>query len=409
MEIDRGIFVILGLEFLHYISDAHAQYYNSYPDLESTCNQTLKMECPFLYTDKAGTLRYYFISNLPTGLCYFNVTLPPDCGMADDVFAFYINIRKFVLPTADSVRIYQTNHVAPRVLLKELTGSLYARPSPASVAQALTSYAKQPSFSLEYFRSTFNSTREHEAYIDFVVVEGRAHIMYTHCTALSGYVYNKLICDTDGTNERVNCPASFTPVVYTTNPAYSRQSCAPGAAAATDFNPNPGDGTQMASDDDSDITLSNTAIIGIVAGSVFLVVVLIAIVSVARRAIRRRSRERAEIAPPDDIELANMPGAAAETIQPLLRQPPPAYRERPPSGPPSYREIETSFMEGPPSYREHAPSFRGGPPLFRDPTIPFMEEPPPYSEVATPSAQVDTPLLQPPTQIEAAEAWNSSE
>ncbi|XP_055349717.1 uncharacterized protein LOC129596463 isoform X2 [Paramacrobiotus metropolitanus] len=201
------------------------QFDETDPNLENTCNQSLTIECPYTYTGRAGTFRYYFIPDLPTGLCYFNVTLASNCGRSWDFFAFYFNIRKFVLPTADYVRIYGTDRLAARILLKELTGSYTAWSNPSSVSQALTSYAKQPSFTFEYFRSTFASTGVHEAYIDFVVVEDSSHSMNTRCTALSGYVNNNFICHTDGANDRVNCPASFNPVVYGMNPVYTRQSC----------------------------------------------------------------------------------------------------------------------------------------------------------------------------------------
>ncbi|XP_055349724.1 uncharacterized protein LOC129596465 [Paramacrobiotus metropolitanus] len=354
MDTENVIFIILGLGLLYCAGGADAQYYNSYPDLENTCNQSLTIECPYPYTGRAGTFRYYFIPNMPMGLCTFNVTLAADCGGPYDRFAFYFNVRKFILPTADYVRIYQTAG-SLRFLLKELTGRYTAWYFPSSVAQALTSYAKQPSITFEYFRGSALSTGSHEAYIDFVVVENDSHSMNTRCTALSGYVNNNFICHTDGTNERVNCPASFTPIVNGMNPAYSRQ-CAPQTTTTYPYYWYSSTPSYWNSHSNYDYGLSSGAITGIVMGSVFFVVFLIAVASAACSASRKTSPSR-----------------------PILAL--------------TSGNINTS-----------RPVVVGQPAFAVEPTPPFMGAPPSYGEVtalpaqkATASpAQVSVPMPQPP-------------
>ncbi|XP_055349751.1 uncharacterized protein LOC129596481 isoform X2 [Paramacrobiotus metropolitanus] len=218
-------FIILGLGFLLCIRNVEAQYYMYHPNMGKMCNQSMQFDCPFTYAGRAGTFRYYRIPDLSPGLCFFSVTLPADCGIPSDRFAFYFNIRKFLLPSTDRVRIYQTYSLEPRILLKEMTGSHSARSDPSSAAQALTSYVKQPSFTIEYFRDTSPATESHQADIDFVTVENNPDKLRMYCTALSGYVDVYYICHTDGIEDRVNCPDSFTADVYAENPAYLRSSC----------------------------------------------------------------------------------------------------------------------------------------------------------------------------------------
>ncbi|XP_055349761.1 uncharacterized protein LOC129596488 [Paramacrobiotus metropolitanus] len=276
-------FIILGLGFLSCICNVNAQYYRYYTDLEKTCNQSVELECPFSFTGRAGTFHYDYISDLSPGLCYFNVTLPPDCGASSDFFAVYFNIRKFLLPSTDRFRIYQTNRLAPRILLKELNGSHSARSNPASVAQALTSYVKQPSFTFEYFRGTSPSTESHQANIDFIIVDKSTDVLSASCTALSGFVDDYFICHTDGINDRVNCPDSFTADVYAVNPALKRQTCI--------FKSQPSFANHQPIDDYLNAQdapgLSSGAIAGIVCGCVLFVAIIVTAVFMVRSARRR--------------------------------------------------------------------------------------------------------------------------
>ncbi|XP_055348532.1 uncharacterized protein LOC129595514 [Paramacrobiotus metropolitanus] len=200
-----------------------AQRYSSYPDLEETCNQSLEMECPNNSNGRAGTFRYYDIGALSRGLCSFTVTLDSDCGGWSDNFAFYFNIREITLPRGDYLKIYE-NRNGSRSLLQRLTGDLTQSYYPSSVAQALTSYSKQPSFTLEYFRSASRSSDLDQTFIDFVITEDSPHYRSNSwCEALQGYVSNDFICDKGGLDDRVNCPSNFEASVNGGNPANWRQ------------------------------------------------------------------------------------------------------------------------------------------------------------------------------------------
>ncbi|XP_055349792.1 uncharacterized protein LOC129596516 [Paramacrobiotus metropolitanus] len=338
-------FIILGLGFLSCIRNVMAQYYRNYPNLEMLCNQSLVLDCPFLFDGRAGTFRYDNIPDLSPGLCYFNVTLPPDCGISSRFFAFYINIRKFLLPPTDHVRIYQANRLAPRILLKELTGSHSARSNPSSVSQALTSYVKQPSFIFEYFRGTSPSTESNQAYIDFIIVTNSPGLWSAYCPALSGYVDVYFICHTDGTYGRVNCPHSFTPDVYAVNPASLRQSCpfrSPPSAGNNEpiyeyWNTHGILGSSQSS------SLSSDAITGIVFGCILFVVIIITGVYMRLRSVRRRTP------PSRPIVLPRTSGAVQ--LEPLLVTVPqganrvPAVLDDPVAPPPPY-------LGAPPSYSQ---------------------------------------------------------
>ncbi|XP_055349759.1 uncharacterized protein LOC129596485 [Paramacrobiotus metropolitanus] len=223
----RVVILICGLGFLCFVKSATAQYYDSYRDLETACNESLTVVCPYMYTGRAGTFRYYYIGNLPAGRCSFNVTLDSNCGTsASNQFAFYFNIRKFILPSEDTLTIYQTRDSVmgnSSTMIKKLTGYLAQSYNPTSVAQARTAFSRQPSFTFEYFRSSSPYSGLHEAYIDFVIVESTSHIRNAFCAALGGYVHDDFICDKDGLTDRVNCPSSFSPSITGRNPALWRQ------------------------------------------------------------------------------------------------------------------------------------------------------------------------------------------
>ncbi|XP_055349809.1 uncharacterized protein LOC129596525 [Paramacrobiotus metropolitanus] len=224
MDCGNVFFCAVGFGLLFLIDNSCAQYYQ-YADLENSCNGSLLLDCPYHETGKAGTFRYYYITWMQPGLCFFNVTLVPSCGTDPDLFAFYFNIRKLDLPSGDYIKIHQTTSNGQQFLLKHLTGSQNPFSNPSSVAQTMTfPYEKRPKISFEYFRSSSPVSSAHDAVIDFVIVENNAYSHNTRCEAFSGYVNNIFICDTDGSMDRVNCPSGSNPVFgLGFNPALGRQ------------------------------------------------------------------------------------------------------------------------------------------------------------------------------------------
>ncbi|XP_055349725.1 uncharacterized protein LOC129596466 [Paramacrobiotus metropolitanus] len=217
--------VLIGVSVMMFVLIKSSYGYAAYTpyDLWDRCSRSLTLDCPYRYNGRAGTFRCLLVTLLDPGLCQLNVTLQTNCGISYNNYSIYLNIRKFDVPTNDRLRIYESNSNS-RTLLKDLTGYQPALSNPASVAQTRTSYVRQPSISIEYFRSTSDATSPHEFFIDYVILEDTASADNTYCSALSGYVHDDYICDKDDSTDRVNCPSSFT---FDTgrNPAYSRQLC----------------------------------------------------------------------------------------------------------------------------------------------------------------------------------------
>ncbi|XP_055349760.1 uncharacterized protein LOC129596486 [Paramacrobiotus metropolitanus] len=328
------LFFVLALAFVCCAYHTDAQIYNLYRNLEELCNGNLTVDCPDSFNGRAGTFRFYLITRLSPGLCSVNVTLAENCGRTLEYYAFYFNFRKFFLPTNDRVRLYQITRYGTVNILKELRGSVSGYSDPASVAQAMTSYGKQPAFTFEYFRSASPASGSHEAFIDFVVVEDTYHAMNSRCAALSGYVNDHFICDTDGDTNRVNCPSSFSPSTTGYNPAYSRQ-C--GNRPTTSYYTTTPYYWNTQGNYDYDYGLSSGAITGIVMGSVFFVVFLIAVISAACSASKKTSPSR-------PIVLTTTSGTALTSRPVVVGAPVPAAGPTPPfmSAPPSYEEVTAS-------------------------------------------------------------------
>ncbi|XP_055345190.1 uncharacterized protein LOC129593031 [Paramacrobiotus metropolitanus] len=219
MDYGRVLLFTLRVGFFYFLKSSSAQYQSF--NLENKCNGSLTLYCPEYFDGRPGTFRYTYISRMPRGLCYFDVTLDSFCLDRGVLFAFYFNIRSLNLPSGDYLQIY--DKTIPRFPLKHLTGNQTALFNPASVAQALTSYTRKPSIALEYYRSLSSATSAHNALVDFVILEDTASAMNAHCAALSGYVDTFYLCHTFGSVDRVNCPSNFVPSVTGLNPAYGRQ------------------------------------------------------------------------------------------------------------------------------------------------------------------------------------------
>ncbi|XP_055349810.1 uncharacterized protein LOC129596526 [Paramacrobiotus metropolitanus] len=217
----RSVLVFL-LGSIYIARSATAQYYFTYDDLEATCGRTLVLACPYTSDGRAGTFRYRSIEILSKGFCYFHVTLNSNCMKPSTQFAFYFNIRKFRVPDGDALSIHE-NKDESRLLILSLYGVRGHLSNPASVAQTLTTYAKEPSVTFEYNRTSSLVYAVHEVIIDVVVVEDTSHSHNTYCGALQGYVNEDLICDADGISDRVNCPSSYTANPNGISPALWRQ------------------------------------------------------------------------------------------------------------------------------------------------------------------------------------------
>ncbi|XP_055349777.1 uncharacterized protein LOC129596503 [Paramacrobiotus metropolitanus] len=249
----------------------------------------------------------------------------------------------------DFVRLYENNRygIQKYVLLKELKGNVPGYHDPASVSQALTSYVTKPSFTLEYHRSSSSAAGYHEAFIDFVITEDTPHSMNSRCSALSGYVSNIFICDTDGVNNRVNCPIEFLPTVAGYNPSFSRQ-CTNRPATSPPYYYYSSTPNYWNTQSSHDNGLGPGAITGIVMGCVCFVVFLIVVV--AEVCARRKISRNRPIVPTSTR-------GTLQTSRPIVAD---------------------------------APVFAVGP------TPPFMGAPPSYEEVTASPAQGSVPMPQPP-------------
>ncbi|XP_055349817.1 uncharacterized protein LOC129596531 [Paramacrobiotus metropolitanus] len=222
MGIRSGLVLACSLGMFCVLRTTTAFYYNLYSDMETRCNQSVVLDCPYLISGRAGTIRYQNIPVLSRESCWFTLTLDSSCGKPQMSFAFYFNVRKFNLPYPDALRIYE-NWNGFRGLVMQLADSMPQYRNPSSVAQALTAYVKQPSVTFEYMRRASYSSSVHEVIVDFVIVEDTSHSRNTFCGALQGYVNDNFICDNDGINDRVNCPLTYAASVDGNNPARGTQ------------------------------------------------------------------------------------------------------------------------------------------------------------------------------------------
>ncbi|XP_055347862.1 uncharacterized protein LOC129594992 [Paramacrobiotus metropolitanus] len=175
-------------------------------------------------------------------------------------------------PYPDTLEIYEEQYGSRR-LVKSMRGYQSALSNPTSVAQLLSYYTHQPSFSLQYLRQGQGSVLLHEVLIDFVVVEGSSNPGNTYCSALRGYVNSDYICDHDYETDRCNCPSSYTDTPFP-NPANARDAiCGPT--------------TQYTK------TVSVGKVIGVLAGVAGFICIILGV----NHYFRRRRRLRAAYAP----------------------------------------------------------------------------------------------------------------
>ncbi|XP_055348523.1 uncharacterized protein LOC129595508 isoform X2 [Paramacrobiotus metropolitanus] len=201
---------------------SHAVTYSSTSNLENYCDRTLYISCPYSYGE-AGTIRFWI---MPKTTCKVTVTLSSsNCGSYNEWFKFYLNIRESKMPTSSTMEIYDTS--SSRTLGKTWNGGSYAATqysNPTSAGQYLSRSARQPEVSIEFTPSrSYPPASSHQVVFDYVVVSDTSSSYNTYCSALSGYVSDNYICDTS--NDRVNCPSSYSASVYSMDPAMYRQSC----------------------------------------------------------------------------------------------------------------------------------------------------------------------------------------
>ncbi|XP_055348575.1 uncharacterized protein LOC129595555 [Paramacrobiotus metropolitanus] len=202
-------------------SVADAASYTPTRDLENYCGRLLDINCPFT-SGEAGTLRFW---SMPRSPCKVTVAFSSlSCGSSFEYFSIYLNIRSSYMPLNSKMEIYDTS--IGRTLGKSWDGGSRVPQStnPTSANQYLSRASTQPKISIEFTPSTsYPPSSEHDVFFDYVIVSDTSSHYNTYCSALRGYVSNSHICDT--TNDRVNCPNSYTAEVYQNNPATSRQTC----------------------------------------------------------------------------------------------------------------------------------------------------------------------------------------
>ncbi|XP_055348531.1 uncharacterized protein LOC129595513 isoform X3 [Paramacrobiotus metropolitanus] len=198
----------------------HAASYTSTKNLEDYCGRTLSINRPYS-SGEAGTIRFWY---MPSTTCKVTVTLT-NCyyGSCNQYFKIYLNIRESKMPTSSTMEIYDTS--SSRTLGKQWNGGSQPQYSnPTSAGQYLSRSTSRPEISIEFTPSRFYPpTSSHQVVFDYVLVSDISVSKNTYCSALSGYVSDSFICDTS--NDRVNCPSSYSASVYSMDPAMYRQSC----------------------------------------------------------------------------------------------------------------------------------------------------------------------------------------
>ncbi|XP_055348538.1 uncharacterized protein LOC129595522 [Paramacrobiotus metropolitanus] len=254
------------------VSQINAASYTAARNLENYCDRTLSISCPSIYGE-AGTLRFHY---MPSTSCKVTVTLSSSsCGSSYEYFGIYLNIRKSYMPTSSTMQIYDTS--SSRTLGKSWNGGNQPQYSnPTSAGQYLSRSTRRPEISIEFTPSrSYPPTSSHEVYFDYVIVSDTTSSYNTYCRALSGYISDNLICDTS--DDRVNCPSSYSASVYTMEAATSRQSCSTTTTRRTTRRA----ATTTANYDYLVPThggLSGGAIAGIVIGCVAFVAIIIGII-----------------------------------------------------------------------------------------------------------------------------------
>ncbi|XP_055348533.1 uncharacterized protein LOC129595515 [Paramacrobiotus metropolitanus] len=264
------------------VSQINAASYTATRNLEDYCGRTLSTSCPSLYGE-AGTLRFYY---MPSTSCKVTVSLSSYyCGTSYEYYSIYLNIRKSYMPSSSKMEIYDTS--SGRTLGKSWDGgfSQAQNSNPTSAGQYLSKTTGRPEISIEFTPShSYPPTSSHEVYFDYVLISDTYTRYNSHCPALNGYLNDNIICDT--TDDRVNCPSSYSALVYNMDAATSRQTCS--TTTTTGPTTTRTAATTTANYDYLVPThggLSAGAIVGIVVGCVaFVAIVIGVIVACAHRA-----------------------------------------------------------------------------------------------------------------------------
>ncbi|XP_055348576.1 uncharacterized protein LOC129595558 [Paramacrobiotus metropolitanus] len=272
------------------VSEVKTASYTAARDLENYCGSTLRISCPGS-NGEAGRLRFY---RMPRTVCQVTVTLESLCGVSSEYFMIYLNIRNSYMPTNSLMEIYDTS--GSRTLGKSWSGgeSQPQYSNPTSAGQYLSRSARQPKISIEFTpSSSYPPDGIHEVFFDYVILSDTRSPYNTLCSALSGYVSNSLICDI--TDDRVNCPDSYTPSVYDMNAAWYRQSCTfeSGATITPRTWPPTTTSFYYGPAHVSFSTLSGGAIAGIVIGCVAFVAIIIAIIVVCGHRDQQAMKQKA--------------------------------------------------------------------------------------------------------------------
>jgi hypothetical protein len=176
--------------------------------MENYCSRTITLPCPSSTssTNRGGTLQFYYV---PTATCSVKVTLSSSCYYSSDRFAIYVNIKESKIGPMDSIEIYENNTSVTGILLKKLSGgTTYAHTNPSSAGQFRTQCTPRPTMTFKYIPGLIHSD-SYQAVFDYNILQlpSNSYRGYDYyCSALNGYVHKDLMCDT---NDRVNCPSSY--------------------------------------------------------------------------------------------------------------------------------------------------------------------------------------------------------
>ncbi|XP_055332497.1 uncharacterized protein LOC129584362 [Paramacrobiotus metropolitanus] len=138
-----------------------------------------------------------------------NISLPSNCGTDNnDTFAFYFNIKR-----GRSVSILKQYPGEPDLRREKQIAQ--SSSSDLSIAQYLSPYEKQPSVVLAFEPLG-------DIYLDYAVYSKRNRTGYSgYCPTLEGALTLNLLCDSNGNEDRINCPYSYIPTEGM-NPANAR-------------------------------------------------------------------------------------------------------------------------------------------------------------------------------------------
>ncbi|OWA51263.1 hypothetical protein BV898_15755 [Hypsibius exemplaris] len=205
--------------FLPFLGEAAKRIYYKTWFLDDYCGVELQLGIANLSQSLgAGTLVF---RSYPQQPCSVNVTF--DLGSSQ--FAIYANIKALYLRRGDSLIFFERRGTTAR-LIKRLRpasdGTIHGYTNPTSVDHFRTSFGQELTLCIQFLEGSVGMMPlQSPLTLDFnFIMETHSNTdLYTYCSALSGYIHQRLFCET---GDRINCPAAYNYNVYGLNPAFAK-------------------------------------------------------------------------------------------------------------------------------------------------------------------------------------------